>query len=126
MTRWIGRYVIGVGVLHNAVGVALYSRPLRAIVDAGGWNAVDPYVDRNMVFWFLVTGLVFVLLGALVDWIEAQGLPLPRRLGWGLLALVALGGFCMPVSGFWLFVPAAIAALRRPTPRAATPTGRAA
>ena len=116
MTPWIGRYLLGVGTLHNVVGVLLFSGPLGAIAAAGGWDAVDPHVDRNMAFWFLIAGLAFMLLGALVDWIEAQRLALPRRLGWGLLGLAALGAFCMPVSGFWLFVPAALVTLRRSAP----------
>jgi hypothetical protein len=116
MTRWVGRYLLGVGAFHNVVGVLLFSRPLGAIAAAGGWNAVGPHVDRNMAFWFLIAGLTFMLLGALVDWMEAQRLALPRRLGWGLLGLAALGAFCMPVSGFWLFVPAALATLRRSAP----------
>lgn len=125
MRRWAGRYLIAVGVLHNVAGFALYHAPLQAIAADGGWNAVEPHLDRNMAFWFLLTGLTWILLGALVDWIEAQRLPLPQRLDWGLLTLGAVGGFCMPVSGFWLFLPAAVATLRRP-PRAGAAFSRGA
>ncbi|MBA3496144.1 MAG: hypothetical protein H0T86_03485 [Gemmatimonadales bacterium] len=124
--RWIGRYLIGVGVLHNVVGFALYHAPLRAIAADGGWNAVDPYVDRNMAFWFLLTGVSWLFLGLLVDWIESRAIPLPQRLGWGLLALCAVGVFFMPVSGFWLFLlPAAAMLRRRPLAAAGVSAGAA-
>lgn len=113
MRRWIGRYLLAYGALHLGVGAVLYARPLRAIVADGAWNAVEPHPDRAWAFWYMVAGLVVLLLGALVDWLEARGVPLPRRLGAGFLALMVLGGMCIPESGFWLLAPVGIALVRR-------------
>ena len=36
MQRWVGRYLIAVGLLHTAAGIVLYRQPLAAIIRAGG------------------------------------------------------------------------------------------
>ena len=113
MQRWVGRYLIAVGLLHTAAGIVLYRQPLAAIIRAGGWNSVDPHFDRNTAFWFLVAGILFMLIGGLVDWLESQHLRPPGFLGYGLAALAAVAVFLMPLSGFWLFFPAAAALSRR-------------
>lgn len=107
------RYLIAVGLLHTAAGIVLYWQPLTAIIRAGGWNSVDPHFDRNTAFWFLVAGILFMLVGGLVDWLEGQHLRPPRFLGYGFAALAAVAVFLMPLSGFWLFFPAAVALSRR-------------
>lgn len=38
MRRWVGRYLIAVGLVHSAAGIVLYRQPLAAIIRAGGWN----------------------------------------------------------------------------------------
>ena len=116
MRSWIGRWVIGVGVLHTLAGVALFAPQLRELLAAGLWNALgdrDPM--RNLAFWFFFGGAYVMLIGALAHWIErATGGPLPRVFAWTLLATTALGACMAPASGFWLLLVPALAALRRP------------
>jgi Family of unknown function (DUF6463) len=111
--RWVGRYLIAVGLVHSAAGIVLYWQPLVAIIRAGAWNSIDPHFDRNTVFWFLVAGVLVVMIGGLVDWLESRRLVPPRFLGYGLAAFAVVGVFLMPISGFWLFLPAAAALSRR-------------
>jgi hypothetical protein len=111
--RWVGRYLIAVGLVHSAAGIVLYWQPLMAIIRAGGWNSIDPHFDRNTVFWFLVAGVLFMMIGGLVDWLEGRRLVPPRFLCYGLAAFAAIAVFLMPISGFWLFFPAAAALSRR-------------
>jgi len=71
--------------------------------------------------WFMFTGFVFLLTGALVDHIEAREAGrLPGFVGYALLALGAVGAVLIPVSGIWLLFPPAAAALWR----AHSPAGR--
>lgn len=125
MRRWIGRWVMAVGALHTLLGLVVFAPQLRELLAAGGWNALgdrDPM--RSLAFWFLFGGLYALLIGALADWIErATGGPLPRVFGWTLLGSTVVGAVLAPVSGFWLLVPPAVAALRRPP--AGDPTGGA-
>jgi hypothetical protein len=117
MRRWVGRWLAGVGILHILFGVAAFADPLREIAADGFWNAVDAYPDRSLAFWFVFAGPLIVLLGALVDRVEARApVELPRFLGWTLLIFALLGGILMPLSGFWLFLPPALGVLLgRPT-----------
>jgi hypothetical protein len=110
---------MGTALIHNAIGVAIFARPLADIVRAGGFNAVEPHWDRATAFWFLVSGGLIFTLGQFTDWTEQRDTALPPSLGWSLLAIGAGGGFLMPVSGFWLVIPQGLAALRRTNTRSA-------
>lgn len=106
MRRWIGRWLFGVGVVHNLVGVYFFLPVLADIAAAGLWDAVDMDPMRNLAFWFLFSGFLIMLLGYVTDWIEARTpAPLPPALGWALLALLVAGVVTMPASGFWLLIP---------------------
>jgi hypothetical protein len=120
--RWIGRWLLAVGILHTLLGLGIYIFSVVAIVREGLWNTVDAVPGRPLAVWFLCAGLQVILLGALTNWIETQG-PLPRFLGWTLLAFAALGSVLMPVSGFWLLLPPAVAILVRSRPREASGEG---
>lgn len=116
MRRWVGRWIIGVGVMHSVIGFALFAAPLREIAGAGLWNTVRPSLPmRYLAFWFLFGGVATILVGYLADWIErVAGRALPRPLGWTLLGVAIAGVFFTPVSGFWLVFPAALGALAPP------------
>ncbi len=111
MARYSGRLLMGTALIHNLVGVAIFARPLAAIGRAGGFNAVEPHWDRATAFWFLVSGGLIFTLGQFTDWTEQRDTTLPPSLGWGLLTLGTGGAFLMPISGFWLVIPQAIAIL---------------
>ena len=114
MKRWIGRWLVGVGVVHTVFGAVVFAQPLREIGRDGLWNAVDGYPGRQLAFWFTLAGPLFLLTGALTDWVEArEDGAVPRFLGPSLLALGISGVILMPASGFWLFLPPAVAASRR-------------
>ncbi len=115
MRVWIGRWIIGVGVIHTVIGFVLFAEPLREIVAARLWNSLSPSTPmRYLAFWFLFGGVTTILVGYLADWIERVAeRALPRPLGWTLLGVALAGVILTPVSGFWLVFPAAFAALGR-------------
>ncbi len=115
--RWIGRWLIGMGVIHTIAGLVFHGSALGEIAAAGIWNTLDAQGrdgGRSLAFWFLIAGFILALLGALVDWIERHhGGRVPSLLGWSLLALAALGIVLVPTLAFWLLLPPAIAAIAR-------------
>ncbi|MBA3645245.1 MAG: hypothetical protein H0W63_03635 [Gemmatimonadaceae bacterium] len=109
MRRWIGWSVIAVGLIHLFLGFLLFRNELRDIVAAGLVNSLgDREPHRYLAFWFTFAGIVTVLLGYLIDWVEhVVRRPLPAGVGWSLLAMAIVGAAMSPVSGFWLlFIPA--------------------
>ena len=110
--RWIGRWILAVGVLHALLGFGVYIDSVVAVVREGLWDTVSLVQGRPLAFWFIAAGLLVALLGALANWIEARMEP-PRFLGWTLLAFAAAGIVMMPVSGFWLLLPPGAAIVRR-------------
>ncbi|MBW3631342.1 MAG: hypothetical protein KY464_18920 [Gemmatimonadetes bacterium] len=114
MQRWIGRWLFAVGVLHNALGVYMYTIPLAAMISTGVWNSTGMDPARSLAFWFIISGLLMMLVGYMVDWAETSGrTPFPSGLAPSLLALTALGIVVMPVSGFWAILPAVYGCFRR-------------
>lgn len=123
MRRWIGRWVMGVGAVHNAAGLYFFADVLLEIVRAGVLNAVDMDPMRNLAFWFLFSGFLLILVGYLVDRMELLGRDrIPSAVGTWFAALTVLGVVTMPASGFWLMIPPVMACLRRASVNA-TPAG---
>ncbi len=126
MRRWVGRWIIGVGIIHTAFGIAMFREPLLAILRDGVWNAVDGHPGRPLAFWFVFLGLFTMVFGSLVDWMEGRDLSLPRFASWAFFVLVVLGIVTMPVGGGWLLLPAGLAVAARSYRRGtgAEPRGR--
>lgn len=111
MTRWVGRWIIFVGVIHCVFGAVVFFDPLSGIVRDGIWNAVDGHPGRPLAFWFEFLGLLTILFGATVDQVEKDRRGFPPFLSYGFLFLTLLGVFTMPTGGGWLMVPGAIGLL---------------
>lgn len=113
MKRWVGRWIILVGVVHCVFGAVVFFEPLSGIVRDGVWNAVSGYPGRPLAFWFVFLGLLTILFGATVDQIEKVRHAFPAFLGYGFLFLTVLGIVTMPVGGGWLMLPGAVGLLMK-------------
>ena len=113
MRRWIGRWIIEVGVIHAGLGFVIFQESLLAILRDGLWNAVDGHSGRPLAFWFVFLGLFTIVFGGLVDWMERRELTLPRFVSWAFFVLVVLGIVTMPVGGGWLLLPAGLGVVVR-------------
>ena len=120
MKRWVGRWILVVGVIHCVFGVIIFFEPRSGIVRDGPWNAVDGHPGRPLAFWFEFLGMLTILFGATIDRVEADNQGFPAFLRVGFLVLTILGIVTMPVGGGWLFVPGAIGLLLK---KARMPTG---
>lgn len=112
MKRWQGRWLLAVAALHTLVGVIEFSSVLTDLAHAGVINSIGTDPLRGAVVWFLLFGWVLALVGIGLDRLERDGRSGGRALGAGLLGLALVGGLLMPVSGFWLALPPALALLR--------------
>ncbi|MEH6459851.1 DUF6463 family protein [Chitinimonas sp. JJ19] len=112
MKQWIGRWLIGVAVIHTVFGVVVFGKQLLGIVQRGVFDTVGADPMTGAVVWFLLFGVVLFICGQAVSRLEASSpAALPKGMGWSLLALGVLGVVLMPASGFWLVFPPAIALL---------------
>lgn len=118
---WMGRWLLAVAALHTVFGLLVFAGPLGRMLHLGVFNAVGADPLLAAATWFLLFGGPLALLGQALTLLERQSHLDPavlRPLGWGLLALGALGVLLMPASGFWLVLPVVWALLRRHEPRA--------
>ena len=114
MKLWIGRWLVGVSILHTAFAVVVFGKVLASVVQRGVFNAVGSDPMTAAVVWFVLFGAVLFVCGLAVNALElASPDPLPKSIGGSLLALATLGVLLMPASGFWLVFPPAIAILAR-------------
>jgi len=82
---------------------------LLGIIKDGFFNATQNDFPRGLVFWFLVCGVFFIILGQVLHYyIKKEQQPAPNILGYWLLGVGAVGCIIIPVSGFWLFIPQAL------------------
>jgi hypothetical protein len=102
-SRMAAGWIIGAGVLHSALFLWLGRRLLGDIAGEGFWDAIRPIQERKVLFWALLAGVFFLLLGQLALWVARQGKTLPAFLGWQLLVITLVSGILVPVSGAWLF-----------------------
>ncbi len=116
--RWIGRWLAAVGIVHSLFGVIFMHGALAVLWQEGLFNTINGQPEREFPFWFIFTGLLMIILGALVDRNEALAIELPSWLGWSLLALVGICLVVMPISGAWLIVPPTVGAIARSRARA--------
>jgi Family of unknown function (DUF6463) len=114
--RWTGRWLLAVGALHTAFGLAVFREQVALLARSGPWNALADHPESELAFWFILSGWLMVLAGGLADALEGQGVAPPHWFAGGLLAVVLVGLILMPVSGFWLLLPPAVGALRRRSP----------
>jgi hypothetical protein len=109
---WKGRWLLSVALLHTMVAAILFAPQWRALWQRGVFNAVAGDARMGHAVWFLLFGAVLALLAWEVTALErSQPAVALRPMGWCLLALVLAGGMLMPVSGFWLVLPPALALL---------------
>ena len=114
MKDWIGPWLMGVAVIHTGVAIAAFGDVMGDIVDRGVFDSIGTDPLSGAVAWFLLFGLILFAFGQAVTMLErATYGQLPKPLGWSLLGLAILGVVLMPVSGFWLAFPPAVAVVTR-------------
>ena len=108
--RWIGRSIVGISVIHTIFALAVYGQLLAELLHDGLFDSLGGDTMRAAFTWFVFAGFFMFTTGLGVDALEKNrlhgSLVLP---GWALLAITILGIVMMPVSGFWLMLPPAIA-----------------
>lgn len=112
--RWIGRWIIGVSVLHTLFALVLFGPVFRAMLGSGMWNSVGQVPMRAAAAWFLLSGGFMLVCGLAVDAVECDDGASPlRATGWTLLIVTLICIVLMPVSGAWLLLPPSIAMILR-------------
>lgn len=115
MKKWIGKWVMFVALGHTAVAIAFFGSAYRELLGRGLYNTVNS-ATAGLAVWFALFGAVLFIVGMLVSALESRQVAVPKTVGVALLLLTVLGVVLMPVSGFWLMLPAIAAILLKKTP----------
>lgn len=114
MRAWIGRWIVGVALIHILLSALVFRTVFEAILRKGVIDAVGSDPTTGLAVWCVLFGGALLVVGLAVTALEKRssaGESLPRSIGWALLALALLGVALMPASGFWLAFPPALAVL---------------
>ncbi|MCP4353786.1 MAG: molecular chaperone GroEL [Desulfobacterales bacterium] len=112
MKRWVGRWIIGTSTLHTIFALVVYSEIWLKILNHGVLNTVKDDSRIGAPVNFLLWGLLYFVFGFTIDALEKRGIvPLPKSMGWGLLLNAIIAVVLIPISGYWLLFPPAIAVI---------------
>ena len=113
---WIGRYLIAVAALHTIAAFLLFGPVLLGMLERGVFNTVNRDPLRSAATWFLLFGGPLLLLGMAINSLERKpDFTEAPMLGLCLLLCCIFAVILMPLSGFWLAMPAAIALMNIPS-----------
>ena len=95
-------------MIHILFAVARGWDVYREIFSGKLINAIGTDLQRAFTFWFLMTGILLIVLGETLQYyLKREQRPAPQFLGYALLAISLIGCILIPLSGFWLFIPQA-------------------
>lgn len=112
MKRYVGEMLIATGVLHTLVGFVVYWHVLLEIGRNRFFNTVSDFGDSGAAFWFLMFGVLLMVLGDVGRQHHAATGDYPLRYGLTIAAIGLVGGLMMPTSGFWIVLAIGFIALR--------------
>ncbi len=79
-------------------------------------------LDEAAMLWFLLSGVLFFMVGAVMDWgIRASGEPPPPWFSIFVVVFSAVMVILMPLSGFWAGLALGLVLLRAALGRARSP-----
>jgi len=111
MKNWVSKWVMFVAVGHTIVAMIFFGNVYGEIIRNGLYNSVKSE-KTGLAVWFLLFGFLLFVFGMLLAVIEKNdSSQIPKSIGVALLLLTTLGVVLMPVSGFWLILPAVFAIL---------------
>jgi len=111
MKNWIGKSLIGIGIIHTLFCLFLIVPQMGELLDEGLINTINGQPKREAFLWFTYSGFAIMILGGLINWIENQNLKIPKFVGYTLLASTVFMLFFAPASGGWLLLIPTIAIL---------------
>ena len=101
-----------IGFLHLLGGAWVGRGPLDGLFREGFFGEADSalgHVASQMekVLWFMLWGIMTLLFGQLVAWMERQGKHPPTLIGWELILMNVIVIALYPKGGFWcVLIPA--------------------
>ncbi|WP_372771619.1 DUF6463 family protein [Pseudoalteromonas sp.] len=109
MKAWISKWLIFVSAGHTVVGIMFFGSIYNEMLSNGLLSSVNSE-KTALAAWFILFGFLLFITSLAISVIEKNdALKIPNIIGVSLLVLTTLGVVLMPVSGFWLVYPAAIA-----------------
>ncbi len=106
--RWVGRWIMTVAIIHVALTFVLFPSQIAFIFMNGFFDTGITNYEISNTVWFFFFGVPLFLVGHLVDRDEKSKTmpPFQEVLLFSLVGMTALGIMLIPMSGFWLMIPA--------------------
>lgn len=116
MLKGCAWYLLFMAALHTAVGLILDFDSLGAMLRDGVGTIDQPHEDRLAALWFMFSGALMFILAGFAFWSLREAGALPTFLGPIFLIMGLVGGYIIPDSGLWLYIPIGLFLLVRNSP----------
>ncbi|QJB57099.1 DUF6463 family protein [Pseudodesulfovibrio sp. zrk46] len=116
MLKGCAWYLLFMATLHTVVGLILDFDSLAAMLRDGVGTIDQPHEDRLAALWFMFSGALMFIVAGFTFWSVRVAGSLPTFLGPVFLLMGAVGGYIIPDSGLWLYIPIGLFLLIRNAP----------
>ena len=104
-SKFIGKALIVVGILHVFLGIGMYWEAWSAMAGDYFFNSIMESLDRQNAFWFTNLGVPIIAMGHYInDFAVRNRKAAPGATGLWLAGIGISGLIFVPVSGYWFFI----------------------
>ena len=106
------------GLIHTAYGLLAYWPVWALIAGDGVFNAIgsSPRPERDAALWFLVSGVLLIVVGRTAGLLHRTTGTVPGLVGWSVIGIAAVVGILAPASGWPLVAVSGILLVVRRQP----------
>lgn len=108
LMKYSGYYLVLTGIFHCLIGIYYGWQPLVNMHNDHWFSSIfindEPIFDRLAIVWFLISGVMIIMLGLFLQKALQEGFIPPLSLAWGLIIIGIILVFLSPFETAYLLL----------------------
>ena len=108
LMKYSGYYLVATGIFHSLMGTYYGWQPLVNMHNDHWFSSIfindKPIFDRLAIVWFLIAGVMMIILGLFLQKALKEGFIPPISLAWGLIIIGIVLVFLSPFESAYLLL----------------------
>lgn len=108
LMKYSGYYLVATGIFHCLIGTYYGWQSLVNMHNDHWFSSIfindEPIFDRLAIVWFLISGVMMIMLGLFLQKALKEGFIPPLSLAWGLIAIGIVLVFLSPFESAYLLL----------------------